>query len=79
MLTFRPAFTGLDHALVACDLTQILAENVVIRLNISLESKFNIYYNFYCWSLEQYNNFISRFRLPPASYTPLANVCSCIG
>ena len=25
-ITFRTAFTGLDHALVACGLTQILAE-----------------------------------------------------
>ena len=65
--TFRPTATGLDHALVACDLTQILARsrlveagrNITLVSRISLKRKFNFYYNFSsshfdCWSHEQY-------------------------
>ena len=82
--TFRPASTGLDHALGAWDLTQILVEGSGCRLfdpdpyifgymppkydqgpveagrnvrfvsHISLQSKFNLHYDFYSWSHEQY-------------------------
>ena len=43
MPTFRPAATGLDHscAIVACDLTQILAEGSGCKLNL--------YHNFDSW------------------------------
>ena len=33
---FRSTSTGLDHAFVACELTQILGEDLVVMLNAHL-------------------------------------------
>ena len=78
---FRPGSTGLDHALVVFDLTQIqVTDNQCVIKTYrsrskrrsfvsgnSLPIKFKVWYRFDSWSHEQYSKCFSR-RYPSNSY-----------